>query len=546
MAEPQTTPDFDPTIPPTPDERNLKHLGGGPEFVGSGEAEALRQSVEYTKRKRERGELQNRGGGDLPGELRSPEAQMQDEAVLERKYDHRTNPLPKHDSDPGAKTLREATRDLNAVHRVQYDPHVREAIEVHGAKPAEVLANAKDPKLIRQLTGWSHSQAVAYADRGEVPAERPLLVDPASGQQFRPVHDKDDIRDFTNPRAIFKSPRDATRAMQAGKDALAEIRAQEVREQERLRAELEGRSEQAVEQQRAEPAQQAQPQAQRPQAQPQQVDPAVAAERQRLIHEQERARLAQAHAQMSNQEREAYAQAAQLDPWAANHPTLKEEAKLRNLVDRATRGDVTARQELAAIQQVYKAREEAAARFQLLNRNRVETERALVADREAQRARVQKEWNVRNDEAFAAYLEKSLPQYSRGKGLSDLRAEAKEILVEGYMQSAPGVSRERAEQALAADWNRGRYRSLTEQTVLAEAATARLARKALVDQKDRTGGYATAVRPGVRSYSASVGGQEDASEDIARLQRDLANATGDRAVRISAKLTRAMRASGRL
>jgi hypothetical protein len=69
-----------------------------------------------------------------------------------------------------------------------------------------------------------------------------------------------------------------------------------------------------------------------------------------------------------------------------------------------------------------------------------------------------------HDDAFGGWLERTMPEFSKGEGFRQLRTAARDILRETGMSDA----------AIAAAWNSPELRHLQRQTVLALAARDRI------------------------------------------------------------------------
>jgi hypothetical protein len=443
-------------------------------------------------------------------------------------------PLEEKSAHKAIETASEAMSDFRRMR----SPVSKYSMAVHDAKPDELRENWKNRDLVASYVG--HEHAAQTQRTGEVPPIKSSLVN-REGQTLRPLDDDEKVEwEHQSPKSVKEATR--WKARGATQDAIFQQAVDE--------AALAKRQEAEAAQAPAPDAAVSSSSPQSPPAQqataPTQPDPAVVAERQRLHHEAQRAQLVQQHALMSDQEREAYAQVQQLDAWATQNQDLQDERKMRDLIDRAQRGDVKAREYLETMNQVFRARQEAVARFELLNQHRVQAEQALARDTQAQRAQAQQAFNLRQDEIFRERFEARRREHS-GPDYKAVRDEASAMMIERYMASAPGVTREAAEQAIRRDWEAGRWRSVLEQETIAEAAELRLIRKNLDARRDRGGGYASVVRPGVSNPGAGVNRGSDNADRIRAIQRQLETTTSTRqSLRLGAELTRLQRDAGQI
>jgi hypothetical protein len=259
------------------------------------------------------------------------------------------------------------------------------------------------------------------------------------------------------------------------------------------------------------------------QQQPAQQPDALAAERQRLVAEYQRAAAYRQHAQLTSEERQDHEALHKLDRWAQGHPEFHDANLFQNLVARAQKGDIQAAKKLQWFNQARGQQKAIVDRLTAKNQARVNLQIALEQDRAQQNWRAAEAQRAQENTKYDAWLEQTHPNHVKGEGKRELRDTAKEILREH------GLTDEQIKQLRL---------SATEQAVLTDAAILRIGR---ARAKEITKANLPPVqRPGTVTVGrASVG---DHASTIKRLQGELSSAKGHKAVTIAAEIQKLKRA----
>jgi hypothetical protein len=416
-------------------------------------------------------------------------------------------------TDKEQHTKREADTALSNYHR-ERQPDVQSFMAMTGATAEQALTLAKDPDWVQQQTGWTRAESEEYARSGRMPPMPIGVVDPKKGLRDR-IADHENIYD--RPRdEFFKNPKDATRQQSNFRDAV-ELSRQELARQEAEALQLleqqptgQVAPEQAAQSQQPSAAATEQPQ---PQADP------VAQERAKLAAAQQCYEIAAAATEEEQKASAAirYFQSvfAQKYPEAQNQAAI-EETKQRNPArynamqadwQQAARGiDQWMRHGAAATQQ------------------RQAVENAFA---QHQQALIRAAWHSYKDQQDAIAA-KYIPELADATKTAPLRQATREMLRERGFR----------DDELAHVWDGHGGVSIRDgrvQAVIADAARWRMA-QAAAKNRNAYKELPLVQRPG----TARPRGAGDL-ETVQRLERDLANASGDKAVRIAAKLTAARR-----
>lgn len=370
---------------------------------------------------------------------------------------------------------------------------------------------------------------------GKKPSELPMVkafVADNAGNSHTPIQDTD----------RFLWQRDATGNLAEATRAKANYQEAEIAHLEEAARQAEWERLQGT--QGAEPQPEASPQEmsatnqqtietpQQPTAEPQ-VDP-LSAERAALNQKWTEAAAHAAYAQLSADERQAADAVVKWDQWAAKDPILQDHAKFAAFQQRVARGDVTAAAKMQEYQRAFDARKAWAEKFGRLNQDRVTRQLALEQHQQRQARTAYSQAAEAADTEFKNWLAKEHPAYASGRGFAALKQAATE-----YIEQDLGLSK----QDWKIHWDQtGFLRNVAAQKAIAAGAMMRLTqsgRKALADHRvPPVQGHS----PGVYADSRS----EEAEADIRSLQRQLENASGNKALRLSTALSRAMRRAGQL
>jgi hypothetical protein len=315
---------------------------------------------------------------------------------------------------------------------------------------------------------------------------------------------------------IFANLAEAARSMQNFREADRQVRLNAL-------AELQGREEaqelaaQAVsEQKAAEVRSFIEPQPQQPQ-----VDP-LAQERAALQAER------QATAQVrhwSQAEIKLAENVQQWDRWAAQFPEMNDENAFAHMV----RTNPQRAQQFAHARQ---QRDAAELRFRELQQVRAAGEQQIAARAAVNNQQQVTAWANQQNEIFQRELKTRHPEYSTDAGLQKLQSAAKR-----YMQEDMGLSQDEINR----QWSGGgALRSAAAQIALADAVAWKLARES-VSQKALAAHRAPVPRVQVPGVSRPRGAyNEDQMRDV---ERQLADAKGERALRLATKLSQMRRAA---
>jgi hypothetical protein len=475
-----------------------KHI---PDAIEGGtDEERVRASVAALNKQRER-EWEQGIGPDVFEEQRRPTQEL------------------KYGRGHGSKTLKEATDDITAYHRMQ-KPDVRLALERFGGDPETVAKLARDPEFARAY-GLTPQQADEWARTGELPPFPVGVIDEKRGLRDR-IADHENIYE-REPDELFKNPRDATRQQGNFREALAgELTRQELARQEAEALALQ-QAGPAVGQTPTGEAAAAAP-VEQPAEQPK-VDP-VAIQIEKLNAERQAYhdlhRLSAVEQDRASQINAWYAAFNQAYPWAGNKDAVAEVGRTNpNLLAQAQQALQHINQQTAPL------REEAvrAQRDRLILENQVA---------EYQHAETRARWHTFKDQQDAI-AHQHIPELNDTTRAAALRDATKNML--------RGVGFQDAELAHAWDGRSGfSLRDGRVQQVLADAARYRqmMANKNAIASKRAP--VPSVQRPGVARPRGA-----DSEADIQRLERQLDHATGERAaLRVAMKLTQARRAGGRL
>lgn len=500
MPDIATTDTFAPPPSSADTPEVLSKYVSDPIDTGKGDEANLRAATEELRKRRER---------DWESGAISDDAFAEQHPVLERRYDGREH---------GAKSLGEATRDLS-------DAHFDERFETQwaaartGLDPAQLRELAKDPNWVRQQRpDWNEAEISEYVKSGAMPPDKIGLVadywgkDGAGKVLREPLKDSDTI--LGRPEHEALTPRDAAREVKAFREAAAA-------QQQALLEQL-TQQEQAAQAEQQAAAEQQQPAQQPQQPQQQQPDP-TAAERQQLAAAAQYYAIA---ARATEGERHA---AAQIKAWTENFNHTYPEANSPAAMAELQRTNV---QRFAALQRdaqrcaqnidAYVKQGMAATQA------REQSESQLAAHQHAATRAAWHEFRERNDRL----AHQRIPELADTQKAAALRDGTKAMLREHGFD----------ERELSSAWDGQSGFSLRDgrvQAVLADAARWRMA----MANKNSIASKRLQPPPVQRPGTARPRGADNEA-DIARLQRELANASGAAAVRIATKLHQLQRQAG--
>ena len=462
-------------------------------IVGPTDDEAIRESVrELNKQRAAEGRL------------------MLEEPPVKRAY---------RADDESPKTLRQATADLSNAHRDESE-EIQWASEASGVPPEQLRELAKDHDWVRQQRpDWNPAQVSEYVRSGAMPPER-IGVASNDKKAHQPL---DDMSPVIGERAHSKhatgNVREVTRAQQNFREAAA------LRQQQEL-AELEAQysAQQAAQAEQRQP-QAAQPEPQpTPQPQPQQPDPAQI-ERQRLEWEK---RVTAELKQLSTGEMNAYVALNNLHAQWSAIPEVKD----RNALNETYARNPQRYQQLQAAQREYQQRtatlnQEFQRHYQARTTREAQIAHAQTRETEAAVAAYNKE----NDDRFNGWFAKTFPK----ENLSEVSKYTRQAMLNA------GVPDARINEL----WRSGALRGLETQQILAKAGLYEMQQARLQERRNELNSKKAPLpevqRPGVARPRGS-----DSDADINRLEKQLEGASGDRAVKLAARLTRAKRSAGQL
>jgi hypothetical protein len=460
-------------------------------ITGPTDQDAVRASVSELNRKREQ-----------EGTL------AVDDGPIERRY---------HANDESPKTLRQVTRDISDVHRDESD-EIRFASETFGVPAAQLRETTKDPDWVaQQRPDWNPAQVSEYVRTGAMPPE-PVGVATNAGK----IHTKiDDMSPLIGDRAGAQQTgtlREVTRAVTNFREAAALHQQQELAE---LQAQYSQQQAALVEQQ-AQPAQQAtQP---TPQPQPQQPDP-VQIERQRL--EMGR-RIAAELKQLSIGEAKAFHELNNLDAQWNSIPEVRD----RNALNETYARNPGRYQQLQQAQRDYQQRKAALTNeFNRHYQSRTTREAQIAYAHQKETEAAVQNYNSQEDAKFQKWFKQTYPKES----LSDVSKFTRQAWV------SAGVPDQRINEL----WRSGALRGVEVQQVLAKAGLYEMQqaqqqqRRNEIETKKAT--LPQVLKPGVFRPRGA-----DHDSDIYRLQRELEEASGEKALKLAARLTKARRSAGKL
>ena len=436
-----------------------------------------------------------------------------DDGPTERTWHLTTNP-----------TLKEATDKITAEKKVEFG---REYLQSFGMNPTDDEA---------------HQIGDEAAARGrkpsEPPAPRKIGVADNEGRIFQPI---DDLHRHLWMRDDTGTAKEVTRAVTNNREVAAAAEAEEIARLEQVARELEfarlqGEGQDASPQAQRVEATPAAPTGQQPVAaaptvaqpqQPQASDP-LAKERQALVAEQRR--LGEIN-QLSAAELNLHVQSEQWRSWARqNFPELKDAAQLE-YVRRTNPGRWA---------QLEKANHQINLRNQQIGQIRAARdlkERQIGEIRQQQQKAALVEYKKAEDDKYAAWANKNLPQFRSDKGMAQHREAVKQILRDTGMTDVQ----------IAQQWDNGFLRPFGFQVTLAKAAAYEIQRQQLANRDVALAHKSTAapqpLQPGVFMPTRGV----DEESNIGRLERNLGAAQGERAsLRAATRLLQAQRRAGRL
>jgi hypothetical protein len=436
----------------------------------------------------------------------------------------------KHVADPieGGEDGRGLREEVRRQKREQDAPIVEWRAEDAMPPPGEHEAWAKQLKRasssisearLASLTKVFEEVPGANAERARLAAEfvasdPPIKVVPVgdNGQAIQPLLDDQPITELDS----FKNIYEAKRAMKNYRDA-------QDRQAQALAAEL-SRQEQEETRQAEQQAQAAQAQAEHKEVE--RAQQAQTAHVAAAAQAQQQAAALQEVRQMSLNEAELAARIQRHDEWAArNFPELYNEEALQQVAHtnpaRLQQMQAEFQKNNAARAQLAKHQEDRQLREHVLGQH-------FAQQATAQRAA----WNEQQDSAFQNALASRHPQFASDTGRAKLQRLARE-----YLQKDLGLT----PQQIDAEWSRGALRSAGAQMMLADAVAHKAGKASMLELNSKRAQIPQVQRPGVHRPAGA-----NALDQIADLQRQLDNATGNQSLRIATKLTQARRDAGLL
>ena len=436
----------------------------------------------------------------------------------------------KHVADPieGGEDGRGLREEVRRQKREQDAPIVEWRAEDAMPPPGEHEAWAKQLKRasssisearLASLTKVFEEVPGANAERARLAAEfvasdPPVKVVPVgdNGQPILPLLDDQPITELDS----FKNINEAKRA-------LRNYRATQDRQAQALAAEL-SRQEQEETRQAEQQAQAAQAQAEHKEVE--RAQQAQTAHVAAAAQAQQQAAALQEVRQMSLNEAELAARIQRHDEWAArNFPELYNEEALQQVAHtnpaRLQQMQAEFQKNNAARAQLAKHQEDRQLREHVLGQH-------FAQQATAQRAA----WNEQQDSAFQNALASRHPQFASDTGRAKLQRLARE-----YLQKDLGLT----PQQIDAEWSRGALRSAGAQMMLADAVAHKAGKASMLELNSKRAQIPQVQRPGVHRPAGA-----NALDQIADLQRQLDNATGNQSLRIATKLTQARRDAGLL
>jgi hypothetical protein len=403
------------------------------------------------------------------------------------------------------KSLKEVSDDVTAYHRMQ-KPDARLAIERFGGDPEQVAKVARDPAF-GEAYGLTPQEAAEWARSGQMPPTKIGVFDEKRGLRDR-IADHENIYD--RPRdELFKNAHAATKQQGNFREALtAELTRQELALQEAEALALNQQQQQTApaEQATPQPTEQAAP-TQQPQADP------LAAERQRLAFE---AQLHAAQRQVSYDELKAQTTAEEI---VRAYPELQNQAAIEETYRRNPA-------RFAELQRAAQALQQCQQQFIQANQARQVREAQLKAHEQQHVRQVYADFSKQQDELFS----RSAPE------MKDARQRYE--LVQGTKATLKNTGF--TDDEVAEAWHGYSGIPLRDHRVQQILRKAALFDKMHANARNIANNRAPlpqVLRPGTARPRGA-----DGAEDIARLERQLADAKGDKAIRIAAALTRARRA----
>jgi hypothetical protein len=366
---------------------------------------------------------------------------------------------------------------------------------------ARVGALAKDFSTVPGANEESARRAAEFM------AEAPPIKVPVVNDAGQPLPALLDDQPVSAEHEGFRNLAEARRAMKNYRDAqdrAAQALADELTHQEELERQAEQAQVQAqAEQREAEHARQVQAQAQAA---------AVEAQRQaQALNEVQR---------MSLSEAELVSQIQRHDQWAVRaFPELNNPEALRQTAQ-------TNPARLKQMQQEFARSHGARAQLAQLQQGRALRENQIVQYQAVQR----QAYNEQQDAAFTKELAKRHPQFASDEGRTKMTRLARE-----YLEKDMGLTKAQID----AEWKGGALRSFGAQVMLADAVANKLAKESIRDLNSKRAAVPPVQRPG--TYRPAGAGAMDRIRD---LEVQLANATGNRSVKIMTQLHQARRDAG--
>jgi hypothetical protein len=466
----------------------------------------VRASVDALNEKRQREWESGQGSDDL-GTVEEPTIARQKAPLVEVRLQRGYKPAATAYSG-----LKEVTASVSDAHMLQ-KPWAQSMMR-DGYSAEQVLTLAKDAEFLRRVAPeTTPGDREYFARTGDEPARKPTLHTARAGGGVRePL--RDDVPILEMPKHNELNLREATREKIAGK----EHEAAELSRQELARQEAEYL---ALQQQLAPVAQaQAQPVAAATE-QPQRPDP-VEVERAQLAAAQQYYAIA---ATATEAERHA---AGQINAWRDAFNKAYPEANNPNAIEELRRTNV---QRFGAMQ---RDAQRAGQNIDVwMQRGAQATAQRQAVEQhvaQQQNAEVRARWHAYKDQQDALAA-KYVPELADATKTAPLRQATREMLRERGFD----------DRELAHVWDGHGGVSIRDarvQAVIADAARWRMAQANAKNISNNRAPVPPVLRPGTARPRGA-----DNEADIARLERQLESATGNKAVRIATRLTQLRRGS---
>jgi hypothetical protein len=496
----------EPAVPPPTDITPIEERVDRPIDLGNDEAN-LREATREQQREREWEQGLHGAGPPDMGSEEEPTIARQKAGIVERKIQ------ADYQSARTANTgLREVTQALSDQHWLER-PEATYAREAFGMTPEQQLS-ARESEELRKQVQYTPEEWAEYQRSGQLKAEKPFLVNERGVRE--PIKDHERILQDATTRDVFRNARDATREMRLGREVNEAVTRQQQAEME---AAALGLQQQAPAAEAAQPAQPASPPQPAPAAsQPQPRPDPLAAERQRLAFQ---ARVQAELERSSVDEMRAMAQADQIIQAFPELPYVRQNpAAARDLYAKNP-------QRFAQLQTADQALQNCQAQFVKANEARQGREAQLSQAEQKHVEAIYTQYSRANDDAFVART----PEMKDTGRAHALRTATRQMLTDVGFTDDEVTSAWTGKTGVP-------LRDYRVQQLLADGARWRMAQASARN-------VTKANLPPVQKPGTFRPRGADSEADIARLERALEGASGERAaLRAATALTQARRRAG--